>query len=551
MVLTADTTTNDGASTSAPYTEFEMETLEDPVLCVLQKVFNHQTFRDNQKDVIETLLQDKDVLAVIPTGGGKSLCYWIPGIISKGVTVVVTPLIALLNDQVSKLKNHNIPVCCITSSMSPKEREHVFHELSKVDTKYKFLYGTPEFVLSKQAKQCFEIMVKNNTLRRFIIDEAHCIDTWGNSFRPAYSNLSELKQFKKPLCAFTGTATHSTQEKIIEKLSLLAPVIFQASCNRANLFLKVMKKGEKHPKEEVVEYIIQHHSNQCGIVYCFSTKDTVELAYILKSKGLHAVYYHGQLDFFGKSENAKAWLKGKALIMCATSAFGMGIDKPDVRFVFHITLPRSIEDYFQEAGRAGRDGHPSSCIIGFRFGDRNQLMNTISAEKSKEEIEYLRNFINGVVLYCMSTACRRGLIMVHFGDKSNVVCGGTCDNCSNPTPPLKEYTSEALMVCKCLEELILVQPLVSIRQLALTFKGSKSKRDVESKGFHNIEHYGAGRTSFKNDADATTFIHHLLVRNILLESDRVVNSRRTTPFITVGPKLAELKNGYEQIWINL
>jgi superfamily II DNA helicase RecQ len=178
-------------------------------------------------------------------------------------------------------------------------------------------------------------------------------------------------------------------------------------------------------------------------------------------------------------------------------------------------------------------------------------MNTISAEKSKEEIEYLRNFINGVVLYCMSTACRRGLIMVHFGDKSNVVCGGTCDNCSNPTPPLKEYTSEALMVCKCLEEMILAQPLVSIRQLALTFEGSKSKRDVESKGFHNIEHYGAGRTSFKNDADATTFIHHLLVRNIILESDRVVNSRRTTPFITVGPKLAELKNGYEQIWINL
>ena len=161
---------------------------------------------DNQKDVIETLLQDKDVLAVIPTGGGKSLCYWIPGIISKGVTVVVPLLIALLNDQVSKLKNHNIPVCCITSSMSPKEREHVFHKLSKVDTKYKFLYGTPEFVLSQQAKQCFEIMVKNNTLRRFIIDEAHCIDTWGNSFRPAYSNLSELKEFKRPLCAFTGTA---------------------------------------------------------------------------------------------------------------------------------------------------------------------------------------------------------------------------------------------------------------------------------------------------------------------------------------------------------
>ena len=550
MVLTG-VTTNNGASNSALPTEYEMGPVEDPVLCVLQKVFKHQTFRDNQKDVIESLLQDKDVLAVIPTGGGKSLCYWIPGIISKGVTVVVTPLIALLNDQVSKLKNHNIPVCCVTSSMNPKEREHIFHELTKLDTKYKFLYGTPEFVLSQQAKQCFEIMIKNNTLSRFIIDECHCIDTWGNSFRPAYSNLFELKEFEKPVCAFTGTATKQTQENIITKLNLVTPVIFQAPCNRPNLFLKVERKGEKHPKEELVDYVIQHHPNQCGIVYCFSTKDTLELAYIFKSRGIPVVYYHGQLDFFEKSENAKAWLKGKALIMCATSAFGMGIDKPDVRFVIHLTLPRSIEDYFQEAGRAGRDGNPSSCIVWFRFRDRNQLMNTMSAEKSEEEVEYLRNSINDVVTYCMSTACRRELIMAHFGDKSNVFCGGTCDNCTKPAPPLKEYTKEAIMICKCVEEMKRVQPLISTRQLALTFKGSKSKREVESKGFHMIEHYSAGQYSFKNDVDTTTFIHHLLVRNVLIENDRVVNGRRTTPFITVGSKLKELKNGDVQIWINL
>ena len=550
MVLTAASTDN-VASNSVLSTKFEMGPLKDPALSVMQKVFNHQTFRDNQKDVIESLLQDKDVLAVIPTGGGKSLCYWVSGIISKGVTVVVTPLIALLNDQVFKLKNHNIPVCSVTSTMSPKEREHIFHELTKPDTKYKFLYGTPEFVLSQQEKQCFEIMIKNNTLSRFVIDEAHCVDTWGNSFRPAYSNLSELKEFKKPVCAFTGTATQRTQEQIIKKLSLVTPAIFQASCNRANLLLKVMKKGEKHPKEDLVEYVIHHHSNQCGIVYCFSTKDTVELAYIFKSKGLPVVYYHGQLDFFEKRENAKAWLKGKALIMCATSAFGMGIDKPDVRFVIHLTLPRSIEDYFQEAGRAGRDGNPSVCIIWFRFGDRNQLMNTMSVEKSEDEVEYLRNSISDVVMYCMSTTCRRELIMAHFGDKSNVVCGGTCDNCTNPTPPLKEYTNEALIICKCLEEMTHLQPLVSIRQLALTFRGSKSKRDVESKGFHNIEHYSAGRSSFKNDADTTTFIHHLLLRNVLIENDRVVNGRRTTPFMAVGSNLAELKNGDEQIWINL
>jgi bloom syndrome protein len=170
---------------------------EDPFLRVLQNVFGHEDFKNNQKGIIEASLQNKDLLAVLPTGSGKSFCYWIPGNLSKGVTVVITPLIALLNDQVTNLITLKIPVCIVTSSMHPNERELVFHELTKVDTKYKFFYATPEFVLSHQAKECFEVMVENDTLRRFVVDEAHCIDTWGNSFRPAYSNLSELKALRK------------------------------------------------------------------------------------------------------------------------------------------------------------------------------------------------------------------------------------------------------------------------------------------------------------------------------------------------------------------
>ena len=181
----------------------------------------------------------------------------------------------------------------------------------------------------------------------------------------------------KQVCAFTGTATPRMQNQIVEKLDLTAPVIFQASCNHSNLSFKVMKK---HPKEYLVEYVKQCHSNQCGI-YCFYTKDTVELAYILKTKGLPAVYYHGQLDHFEKAENARAWFNGKALIMCATSAFGMGIDKPDERFVIHINLPRSMEDYFQQAGRAGRDGNNSTCVVMFRFADRNLLMSIMTLQK--------------------------------------------------------------------------------------------------------------------------------------------------------------------------
>lgn len=524
---------------------------EDPFLSVLQNVFGHENFQNNQRGIIEASMQNKDLLTVMPTGSGKSLCYWIPGILSKGVTVVITPLIALLNDQVTKLINLNIPVCFVTSSMHPNERELVFHELTKVDTKYKFFYATPEFVLSHQAKVCFEAMVENDTLRRFVVDEAHCVDTWGNSFRPAYNNLSELKAFKKSFCAFTGTATPRTQAQIVQKLGLMTPEIFQASCNRENLHFAVMKKGEKHPKEDLVEYIKVKHAKQCGIVYCFSTKDTVELAYIFKSKGLPATYYHGQLDHFEKKENAKAWLEGKALIMCATSAFGMGIDKSDVRFVIHITLPRSMEDYYQEAGRAGRDGNPSTCIIMFRFMDRNQLLRTISPQTADDQKDYLRSSVNAIISYCMSSICRRQYILEHFGEVSEVDCKNTCDNCTNPIPALRDYTNEAKLICKCVQEMQTMTPVISIKQVAYTFKGSKSKREVESKGFHQISHYGAGKNVFKNDAEARTFIQHLVILEVLNESDRVVNGHRTTSVVVLGPKAVDLKEGKKHIWINL
>ncbi len=188
-------------------------------------------------------------------------------------------------------------------------------------------------------------MAKNQTLSRFVIDEAHCVDTWGSSFRPAYGKLIELEQFKKPIAAFTGTATHDTQQQIIEKLGLSHPDIHQATCNRSNLSFTVRKKKNKNSKDDVVQYVKEHHPNQCGIVYCGLTKDTVELAYIFKSKSIAAVYNHGKPDHVEKANNAKAWLDGKAMVMCATSAFGMGIDKADVRFVIHDTIPRSLEDY--------------------------------------------------------------------------------------------------------------------------------------------------------------------------------------------------------------
>ena len=369
-------------------TEFH-QLSEDPLLDILQKVFHHESFRGMRRKVVDQILENRDTVTIMLTGAGKSMCYWIPGLATMGVTVVITPLVALLNDQVSKLRNYVVSVCYITSSMLPEERDMIFQELTKEAPCFKLFDLTPESALSSQVTACFQQMAANKSLSRFVIDEAHYIDTWGQTFRPSYGCLSKLKQFGQPI----GNATAQTQQRIVEKLGLVEPVILQSTCNRPNLFYKVMPKSGPHSKEELVCYVQDNFCNlcTCGIVYCFSTKDTVELAYIFQSNGLSAVYYHGQLNFFKKSDNAKAWLSGKALIMCATSAFGMGIDKADVRFVIHLSLPKTLEEYYQEAGRTGRDGQNSQCVLMFRFEDRSKLVQLIASSESDEHREYLQN----------------------------------------------------------------------------------------------------------------------------------------------------------------
>ena len=291
------------------------------------------------------------------------------------------------------------------SSLLPEEWDAVFHELTKSTSKVKFFFLTPEYALLPQATACFHAMAENNTLARFVIDEAHCVDTWGQSFRPSYGELDQLKQFGRPISAFTRTATNESKEIIVLKLGLVDPVIIQPTCDRPNLSYNAIPKSGPHSKEDLVKYVQEKFHDKCGIVYCSTIKETVELAYIFKSKGVTAVFYHGQLDFFDKSDNGRARLTGKALVMCATSAFGMGIDKPYVRFVMHLSMPRSIEEYYQEAGRAGRDGDFANCVLMYRFEDRNKLLQLIAAKESEEQKEYMHRSLNSMISYFITYLC--------------------------------------------------------------------------------------------------------------------------------------------------
>ena len=261
----------------------------------------------------------------------------------------------------------------------------------------------------------------------------------------------------RPICAFTGTATIRTQGVIIEKLGLEEPIVIHMSCNRPNLVYEVLPKKEQTAKRDIVELITKRFSGQCGIIYCATTRDTLELAYELKTAGISTVYFHGQLDQFEQQANGQAWLKGKADVICATSAFGMGIDKADVRFVIHYTLSKSLEEYYQEAGRAGRDGLISYCILLYRFEDRSKLLRIMFATEVPDEIRHFqKQSLDLVVSYCLSKNCRRDIILKYFSDTSEVQCQKACDNCKNQmnlNP--RNLTEVAKKLCQCVEHMVM------------------------------------------------------------------------------------------------
>ena len=506
-----------------------------------------------QSEAIETIVANKDSLVLLPTGSGKTVCYAIPALLMPGITVVITPLLSLLSDQVNKLRERGINACYIRSSISNEEKESVLHEMTLKDTCYKLFYLTPEAATSERLMNHFGEMNRVGSLGRFVIDEAHCIDTWGSSFRPSYAELGCLRAFKRPFHAFTGTATKRTQKVILERLHMEDPDIIKMPSERVNLFFKVIPKNDQKSKDDIVNLILCDYSNQCGIVYCSTRRDTKDLAFLLKTNGISAVHYDGALDDIEKEQNSSAWLRGRAKVMCATKAFGMGIDKKNVRYVIHHSIPESMEDYFQEAGRAGRDGLPSNCILLYRFEDRLKILNCITRIEDPNQKSLQSKLLDDIVKYCMLSNCRRVFMLSYFGENPDSIkpCGNGCDNCHGPKKSVpKDCTDISIHAFDCITSMNTSVKKVSLKQAAFTLKGSKSK-DILRNNFHHIPQYGLGKVALKSERQAIRFFQLLVVEGYLKENLRDHTENTTKPFLTITDKAFDVKNRLQRVVLDV
>ncbi|MGN6267858.1 MAG: RecQ family ATP-dependent DNA helicase [Ginsengibacter sp.] len=420
----------------------------------LQKHFGFNSFKEPQEQIIKSLLSGKDTFVIMPTGGGKSLCYQLPAIISDGCAIIVSPLIALMKNQVDLVRGYSSTdniAHFLNSSLNKGQQKIVKDDLIAGNTK--LLYIAPE-TLTKEENVAF---FKELNISFFAVDEAHCISEWGHDFRPEYRRLREVMDeidSSRPVIALTATATPKVQSDIIKNLGLRNPEIFISSFNRANLYYEVVPKVKKDQAIKSIVKFISHNKGKSGIIYTLNRKTTEELAETLMANGIKAVAYHAGLDTKLRAKRQDEFLGEEIQVIVATIAFGMGIDKPDIRFVIHYNIPKSIENYYQETGRAGRDGLEGKCLLYYSHKDVAKLEH-LMRNKSLSEREIGAQLINETVAYSESAVCRRKMLMNYFGEKyEKDNCGGKCDNCKNPKELVeaKDEVIIALKAIKALEE---------------------------------------------------------------------------------------------------
>ncbi|XP_039120408.1 ATP-dependent DNA helicase Q-like 4A isoform X1 [Dioscorea cayenensis subsp. rotundata] len=498
-----------------------------------KKVFGNHSFRPNQREVINATMSGYDVFVLMPTGGGKSLTYQLPSLICPGVTLVVSPLVSLIQDQIMYLLQANIPAAYLSANLEWVEQQEILRELMSGVCKYKLLYVTPEKIArSDVLLRNLESLHSRGSLARIVIDEAHCVSQWGHDFRPDYQGLGILKQKfpNTPVLALTATATASVKEDVVQALGLINCIVFRQSFNRPNLWYSILPKTKKC-LDDIDKFIKENHFDECGIIYCLSRMDCEKVAEKLQECGHKASFYHGNMDSSQRAYVQRQWSKDEINIICATVAFGMGINKPDVRFVIHHSLPKSIEGYHQECGRAGRDGLRSSCVLYYNYSDyirvkhmlmqgvieqnplasgtrRNSLANTERVLETN-----LENLLR-MVSYCENdTDCRRLLQLIHFGEKFNPEnCQKTCDNCSKILCLIEKDVTD---IAKQLVELVRITgQRYSSSHILEVYRGSLSQM-VKKYRHENLSFHGAGKHLAKGEA--SRILRHLVIDDILME----------------------------------
>jgi ATP-dependent DNA helicase RecQ len=444
----------------------------------LKKHFGYDAFRPMQAEIIQAVYAKKDALVLMPTGGGKSLCYQIPAITCPGLCVVVSPLISLMKDQVESLTANGLSAAYLNSSLDAIDQRIVEDQI--FDGKLKLLYVSPEKLLSNN----FIFILKKLNVNLFAIDEAHCISNWGHDFRPEYTQLSILKkQFPQvPILALTATADKITRRDIIAQLQLPAPELFIASFDRPNLSLNVLP-GQKRI-ENILDFI-KTHKGQAGIIYCLSRKSTEQVADRLKSQGIAAAHYHAQLSSDQRSLTQEDFKNDRIQVVCATVAFGMGIDKSNVRWVIHYNLPKSIESYYQEIGRAGRDGAPADALLFYSFADTINLRSMLE-ENDSDQMPIKLAKLERMQQFAESLICRRRVLLNYFNENYAENCQN-CDICKNPP----QQFDGTIVAQKALSAVYRLGQQVPTTALIGVLRGSKRK-DLMDNGFHLIKTYGAG-----------------------------------------------------------
>lgn len=454
---------------------------------ILKKTFGYNNFRPLQKEIIDNVLNKKDTVVLMPTGGGKSLCYQIPAIHLKGLTIVVSPLISLMKDQVDALRQNGVEAAFWNSTLSADEINNIQYKIASKELN--ILYIAPERFSATGFRQFLQSIKKSISL--FAIDEAHCISAWGHDFRPDYRNLQILKNdfSKTPIVALTATATPKVLQDIITNLNLQDHKVFQGSFNRENLFYEVRRKQKSFDQ---ICHFLNQRKNQSGIIYCFSRKKVEEMTLKLKHKGFSVLSYHAGLDPQTRTKNQEKFIQDKVQIIVATIAFGMGIDKPDVRFVIHDSLPKNLESYYQETGRAGRDGDPAHCLLFFSYGDKrniefffDEISNPVERKNAEEKLQQMIDF-------CEKRKCRRQMLLNYFNEdfvisleRSEEEAKKCCDVCVNP-PETFDATEISYKIFSAVAK---TDQKFGITTIVDILKASRNQK-MMGRGFENLSVFG-------------------------------------------------------------